>query len=329
MGWPDNDDVDANSFMDILRTKTGMKFDLPTEAQWEYACRAGTTTALNTGADLTDENMALAGRYIENSGYVNGCEDDPDIRDWSPEYGTAKVGTYAKNAWDLYDMHGNVLEWCLDWNYSNSFDNSSTEQNPVEDPVGESYDSELGDSRAMRGGDWSSPASGCRSAYRGATQYDAAEAYSGFRIVCLTMPDPNEIYTLTVIGGTASKTEAYAGETITISAEAPETGMVFDKWTTTDGVTFNEATATKTTFQMPGNAVIVTATYKAPSTYAVKLAEGTKDAKKWDITSGDNSVTGDNADGLTGLHKDDPVNLKYNGNRRVKGVKAVVDAKAE
>ena len=198
MGWPDNDDVDANSFMDILRTKTGMKFDLPTEAQWEYACRAGTTTALNTGADLTDENMALVGRYSGNSSYYYDSELDPNIRDWTLATGTAKVGTYAPNAWNLYDMHGNVLEWCLDWNYSNSFDDSSTEQNPVEDPKGESYNSELGDSRAMRGGDWCSPASGCRSAYRGATQYDAAEAYSGFRIVCLTMPDPEQQHTYSV-----------------------------------------------------------------------------------------------------------------------------------
>lgn len=198
MGWPDNDDVDANSFMDILRTKTGMKFDLPTEAQWEYACRAGTTTALNSGADLTDENMALVGRYSGNSSYYYDSELDPNIRDWTLATGTAKVGTYAPNAWNLYDMHGNVLEWCLDWNYSNSFDDSSTEQNPVEDPKGESYDSELGDSRAMRGGDWCSPASGCRSAYRGATQYDAAEAYSGFRIVCLTMPDPEQQHTYSV-----------------------------------------------------------------------------------------------------------------------------------
>ena len=197
MGWPDNDDVDANSFMDILRTKTGMKFDLPTEAQWEYACRAGTTTALNTGADLTDENMALVGRYSGNSSYYYDSELDPNIRDWTLATGTAKVGTYAPNAWNLYDMHGNVLEWCLDWNYSNDYPDG-TEQNPVEDPKGESYDSELGDSRAMRGGDWCSPASGCRSAYRGATQYDAAEAYSGFRIVCLTMPDPEQQHTYSV-----------------------------------------------------------------------------------------------------------------------------------
>lgn len=202
MGWPDNDDVDDDSFMDILRTKTGMKFDLPTEAQWEYACRAGTTTALNSGTDLTkadkDDAMNAVGRYRYNSGYIDYCEDDPAISVWDLSQGTAKVGTYAPNAWNLYDMHGNVLEWCLDWNYSNSFDDSSTEQNPVEDPKGESYDSELGDSRAMRGGDWCSPASGCRSAYRGATQYDAAEAYSGFRIVCLTMPDPEQQHTYSV-----------------------------------------------------------------------------------------------------------------------------------
>ena len=107
--WPESDGVDAYSFMGLLRTATGLIFDLPTEAQWEYACRAGESKPLNTGADLTDENMARAGRDSGNSGYYNGCKDDTDIRDWSLAKGTAMVGSYAPNSWDLYDMHGNVL----------------------------------------------------------------------------------------------------------------------------------------------------------------------------------------------------------------------------
>ena len=113
LGWPTYGHiVDAGSFMCKLQEKTGLVFDLPTEAQWEYACRAGTTTALNSGKNLrstgNDANMGLVGRYSTNggSGYSQNCP---------PSKGTAKVGSYLPNAWGLYDMHGNVKEWCLDW----------------------------------------------------------------------------------------------------------------------------------------------------------------------------------------------------------------------
>ena len=96
--WPTSKEVDATSFMGRLRTKTNLNFDLPSEAQWEYACRAGTTTAYYWG-DTMDREYAW---YISNSGSV-----------------THEVGLRGANAWGLYDMVGNIQEWCADW-YSSS-----------------------------------------------------------------------------------------------------------------------------------------------------------------------------------------------------------------
>ena len=96
-----------NGLVGILRRKSGLgnAVDLPTEAQWEYACRAGTTTALNNGHNLakadatTDVNLSKVARYDGNGGYG----------------GPVEVGSYAPNGFGLYDMHGNVAEWCRDW----------------------------------------------------------------------------------------------------------------------------------------------------------------------------------------------------------------------
>ncbi|MDD4032799.1 MAG: SUMF1/EgtB/PvdO family nonheme iron enzyme, partial [Bacteroidales bacterium] len=152
-GWPANNDVDAGSFMGRLRARTGLDFDLPTEAQWEYACRAGTTTALNSGKNLTGtgscSNMAEVGRYYYNGGsdYSSGGD---TLR------GTAKVGSYLPNQWGLYDMHGNVWEWCLDWSQS---DLGSSPQIDPQGAAGGSY-------RVYRGGRWNGYAYYCRSADR-------------------------------------------------------------------------------------------------------------------------------------------------------------------
>ena len=147
--WPSSSEVDATSFIGKIRAKTGLdEFDLPTEAQWEYACRAGTTTALNSGKNLTstssDANMNEVGRYYYNQSDGKGG--------YSSAHTT--VGSYKPNEWGLYDMHGNVREWCLDW-YTSSLSAAT-------DPVGASS----GSYRVFRDGSWHGYAFNCRSAYR-------------------------------------------------------------------------------------------------------------------------------------------------------------------
>jgi formylglycine-generating enzyme required for sulfatase activity len=92
--WPTIKTVDPNSFIGRIQARTGLNFDLPTEAQWEYACRAGTTTTYYWGDSMD-------GAYAWYSGNSSSK--------------THIVGTRMPNEWGLYDMSGNVWEWCLDW----------------------------------------------------------------------------------------------------------------------------------------------------------------------------------------------------------------------
>ncbi len=270
VNWPTTEyAVAESSFMGILREKTGLIFDLPTEAQWEYACRAGTTKALNSGKNLEDKdedaNMAEVGRYWHNggSGYNNSnCTDT---------YGTAKVGSYRPNNWGLYDMHGNVQEWCLDW-----WDGSAYSMADATDPKGDA----TGSRRVIRGGGWYTVAMECRSAIRDTIMSSSSSFTIGFRIVCLSMPP--ETYAVTVVKGTADKTEAAEGETVTITANMPASGQTFDKWTGR-GVAFANAANAVTTFEMPAAAVTVTATYKAlpaVKTYKIVVVNGKADKAK-------------------------------------------------
>ncbi len=152
VNWPANGAVNTKSFLGRLRAKAGLSaLDLPTEAQWEYACRAGTATALNSGKNLTDAyecpNMNEVGRNWQNgaTGATQECDSSA---------GTATVGSYLPNRWGLYDMHGNVSEWCLDWYgaYAGAVQDTSG-------PVSGAY-------RVFRGGNWDSGALTCRSASR-------------------------------------------------------------------------------------------------------------------------------------------------------------------
>ncbi len=147
--WPFNSGVDAGTFFGRLRERTGLAFDLPTEAQWEYACRAGTTTALNSGHNLSSSEERC--KYLDAIAWYN-----PDIIFRPPH----PVGEKQPNAWGLYDMHGNVEEWCLDW--YGSYPNG-----PVEDPRGaESGNYSITTYRILRGGNWGSKPENCRSASR-------------------------------------------------------------------------------------------------------------------------------------------------------------------
>ena len=170
--WPVNNKVDETSFMGILRSKTNLAFDLPTEAQWEFACRAGTTTALNNGDNLSHScycvNLDKLGRNKDNT---------DDGKGGYSEHTT--VGSYIPNAWGLYDMHGNVNEWVLDWALIDDGNYDSRSSDPVTDPKGR-YN---GQYRMLRGGSWLDVAYGHRSGTIGSTHYsNRALNYYGFRV---------------------------------------------------------------------------------------------------------------------------------------------------
>lgn len=174
--WPSSSSVGSTSFLGKLRSKTGiLSFDLPTEAQWEYACRAGTTTSLNSGKNIAsidsyDANLMQVARCSWNSYNASAGGYGPSATSAS---GTAVVGSYLPNTWGLYDMHGNVEEMCLDW--SGNYPDVS-----VVDPVGPSS----GSDRASRGGNYLTANRSCRSASRGGSGVGGAD-YVGFRISCL------------------------------------------------------------------------------------------------------------------------------------------------
>jgi formylglycine-generating enzyme required for sulfatase activity len=154
--WPANNVVNPNSFFGNLRVRTQLQgLDLPTEAQWEYACRAGTTTTLNSGKNLTRwtecPNLTELGRYMANH--------DPSEWFWTKGWvrlNSTVVGSYAPNNWGLHDMHGNVWEWCLDWY-------GPLSAGAVTDPKGPA----AGLVRVLRGGGWDERAKACRAANRG------------------------------------------------------------------------------------------------------------------------------------------------------------------
>jgi formylglycine-generating enzyme required for sulfatase activity len=142
----------------------GMEYRLPTEAEWEYACRAGTTTEFNVGADLFCADARFAFSYHSNS----SCGVSSTIA----------VGSYAPNAFGLYDMHGNVWEWCLD--YYASYDAAA-----VTDPFVTG-----GLTRVVRGGSWDGPSSPCRSAFRNSSSSGFSGSSVGFRVVLAKVLDP-------------------------------------------------------------------------------------------------------------------------------------------
>jgi len=152
---------DAAAFCTALSKKTGRTVRLPTEAEWEYACRAGTTTVYSFGDDsskLGDYAWYYDNAYKKDEKYAH------------------PVGVKKPNAWGLYDMHGNVWEWCADW-YADSYANADTR-----DPKGPAS----GKFRVLRGGSWFDPAGASRAAYRSSFTPDLRIYHYGFRVVVVS-----------------------------------------------------------------------------------------------------------------------------------------------
>jgi formylglycine-generating enzyme required for sulfatase activity len=142
--------------MNLAFEKRGMLCRLPTEAEWEYACRAGTTTAFCFG-----NNPVLLAQYGWFKGNSGGK--------------AHPVGQGKPNTWGLFDMHGNVWEWCSDWDGKDFYAHS-----PPVDPVGPPS----GSYRVFRGGAWSHHPERCRSAFRGGYSPGSRNDDVGFRVVC-------------------------------------------------------------------------------------------------------------------------------------------------
>jgi formylglycine-generating enzyme required for sulfatase activity len=150
-----------------VRTSTpyaAQGYRLPTEAEWEYACRAGTDTAFNNGTDCLSADTEANYR---GTGPLSACPIGID-RGETIEAASLPAG---ENDFGLYDMHGNVWEWCNDWYGSYGGDET--------DPVGESS----GSDRVIRGGSWNSLAQNCRSANRNGSNPDNSFNLGGFRPV--------------------------------------------------------------------------------------------------------------------------------------------------
>jgi formylglycine-generating enzyme required for sulfatase activity len=172
--------TEAKNFCYRLSEKTGKKYRLASETQWEYACKAGTNTPYYLGSTITPDLANYNGNYIYGSGRKGKYREK-----------TTEVGTFSPNAFGLYDMHGNVWEWCEDdWhsNYQNApsdgtawikeFNISNRKEFNINNrKVKVIY-------KVLRGGSWYNSPVFCRSAARYMLSQDLSNSYRGFRVVC-------------------------------------------------------------------------------------------------------------------------------------------------
>jgi formylglycine-generating enzyme required for sulfatase activity len=154
---------EAVEFCTRLSQKTGKTVQLPTEAQWEYACRAGTTTPFHTGQTISTDEANYDGNYTCGDGQKGKYRKT-----------TIAVGSFKPNAFGLYDMVGNAAQWCLDL-----FDDKYSQNESIADPQGPDY----GTYRVVRGGGWNAHPRACRSAYRDGKHPGLRREGTGFRVV--------------------------------------------------------------------------------------------------------------------------------------------------
>jgi formylglycine-generating enzyme required for sulfatase activity len=159
---------DALEFCRRLSQRTGQRYGLPSEAQWEYACRAGSATSFHFGATLTPELANYNGNHVYGNGPKGTYREQ-----------TIEVASFPSNGWGLHDLHGNVWEWCAD-HWHDSYNFAPGDDQPWLIPA--AADDEP---RLLRGGSWDLYPRNCRSAYRDHARPDSAYNHVGFRVVCL------------------------------------------------------------------------------------------------------------------------------------------------
>ena len=181
---------DAVEFCDRLSRHTKRQYRLPSEAEWEYACRAGTTTPFHFGETITTDLVNYDGNYTYGDGVEEDRRETTDLANYDGNYAygdgvegvyreeTTEVGSFGvANNFGLYDMHGNVYEWCQD-NWHSNYKGAPTD--------GSAWLSSKEDSnrRLLRGGSWHDIPEDCRSASRTYDLLDYLNNKIGFRVVC-------------------------------------------------------------------------------------------------------------------------------------------------
>jgi formylglycine-generating enzyme required for sulfatase activity len=163
---------DAKAFCQRLRLRTGKNYTLPSEAQWEYACRAGTTTPFHCGATLSTKLVNYNGRQVYGDGQKGVYRQQ-----------TTDVFSFPANPWGLYDMHGNVWEWCSD-QWHNNYEGAPEDGRAwIDDEVNEKKNDM--NIWLLRGGSWDDRPADCRSAYRLNSRPVYRSGSFGFRVCCL------------------------------------------------------------------------------------------------------------------------------------------------